>query len=93
MAVEKISCTIEEAIAATGLGRTKLMELILSGKIRSRLNGKRRLVYLPSLHEYMSGSDDQPKYDPHAAQRGQSIPAPEPGVIEIQLNSRSAAHG
>jgi excisionase family DNA binding protein len=46
---ERISCTIHEACEATGLGRTKLYELIGSGQLITTTVGRRRLVVVRSL--------------------------------------------
>ena len=48
---ERVSCTIAEACGATGLGRTKLYELIGEGKIDTCKMGKRTLVLVPSLRK------------------------------------------
>src|SRR5579864_6030397 len=41
---QRFSCTITEACEATGLGRTKLYELIGAGAIETTIVGRRRLV-------------------------------------------------
>lgn len=46
---QKLSCTINEACEATGLGRTKLYELIGDGRIATTTVGRRRLVVVRSL--------------------------------------------
>lgn len=46
---ERLSCTIDEACEATGLGRTKLYELIGAGQIVTTTIGRRRLVMVRSL--------------------------------------------
>ena len=46
---ERLSCTIDEACEATGLGRTKLYELIGAGQIATTTVGRRRLVMVQSL--------------------------------------------
>jgi excisionase family DNA binding protein len=46
---ERISCTIDEACEATGLGRTKLHELIEAGQLITATVGRRRLVMVRSL--------------------------------------------
>jgi excisionase family DNA binding protein len=48
---ERISATIAEACEASGLGRTKLYELIGSGKVRTKKVGHRTLVSVSSLLE------------------------------------------
>ncbi|WP_176731269.1 helix-turn-helix domain-containing protein [Bradyrhizobium elkanii] len=48
---ERISCTVDEACAVTGLGRTKLYELIGSGQLITTTIGRRRLVIVRSLLE------------------------------------------
>jgi excisionase family DNA binding protein len=46
---QRLTCTIAEACAATGLGRTKLYELIGAGDIATTMVGRRRLVLVRSL--------------------------------------------
>lgn len=46
---ERVSCTIAEACAATGLGRTKLYMLIDEGVLASITVGRRRLIVMESL--------------------------------------------
>jgi excisionase family DNA binding protein len=41
---ERLSCTIAEACEVTGLGRTKLYELIGAGCLATTTVGRRRLV-------------------------------------------------
>jgi excisionase family DNA binding protein len=46
---EKLTCTINEAREMTGLGRTKLYELIGDGHLATTTVGRRRLVVVRSL--------------------------------------------
>jgi hypothetical protein len=46
---ERLSCTIPEACAATGLGRTKLYEEIGAGRVQTRKFGTRTLIVVDSL--------------------------------------------
>ncbi|WP_461355182.1 helix-turn-helix domain-containing protein [Bradyrhizobium sp. USDA 4454] len=46
---ERLSCTIDEACEVTGLGRTKVYELIGSGELVTTTVGRRRLVIVRSL--------------------------------------------
>jgi excisionase family DNA binding protein len=46
---QRLACTIAEACEATGLGRTKLYELIGEGQLVTTTIGRRRLVLLRSL--------------------------------------------
>jgi excisionase family DNA binding protein len=46
---QRLACTIAEACEATGLGRTKLYELISAGCIGTTTVGRRRLVLVSSL--------------------------------------------
>ncbi len=41
---QRLSCTIAEACQVTGLGRTKLYELIAEGHLATTTIGRRRLV-------------------------------------------------
>lgn len=47
--VQKLTCTINEACEMTGLGRTKLYELIGDGHLVTTTVGRRRLVVVRSL--------------------------------------------
>jgi excisionase family DNA binding protein len=46
---QKLTCTINEACEMTGLGRTKLYELIGDGHLSTTTVGRRRLVVVHSL--------------------------------------------
>jgi excisionase family DNA binding protein len=46
---QRLTCTIDEACQATGLGRTKLYELIGAGCLDTTTIGRRRLVLVRSL--------------------------------------------
>jgi excisionase family DNA binding protein len=46
---QRLSCTIDEACEVTGLGRTKLYELIGDGHLATATVGRRRLVLVRSL--------------------------------------------
>lgn len=46
---ERLTCTITEACEVTGLGRTKIYELIGDGRVTSTTIGRRRLVIVQSL--------------------------------------------
>jgi excisionase family DNA binding protein len=56
---QRLSCTVEEACQATGIGRTKLYEEMAAGRVQTTAIGKRRLVLVPSLMTLLSpdGSD------------------------------------
>jgi excisionase family DNA binding protein len=46
---ERITCTVGEACSATGLGRTKLYELIRLQRVTTKKVGTRRLINVQSL--------------------------------------------
>ena len=46
---QRLTCTIEDACEVTGLGRTKLYELIGDGRVLTTTIGRRRLVVVRSL--------------------------------------------
>jgi excisionase family DNA binding protein len=56
---ERLSCTIDEACEATGLGRTKLYELIGSGRVETTLVDRRRLVLMRSLLALLKADDEK----------------------------------
>ena len=53
---ERLTCTIDEACQATGLGRTKLYELIGAGHVDTTTIGRRRLVLVRSLHSLIGAN-------------------------------------
>lgn len=46
---QRLTCTVAEACEATGLGRTKIYELIGNGRVKTTTIGRRRLVVVQSL--------------------------------------------
>ncbi|MBK6896180.1 MAG: helix-turn-helix domain-containing protein [Alphaproteobacteria bacterium] len=50
----QISLSIEEARAATGLGRTKLYQLINSGELKARKIGKRTIILKEDLEDFLN---------------------------------------
>src|SRR5579864_5119859 len=59
--LERLTCTIAEACKATGLGRTKLYELIGEGRVDTARIGRRRLVKVRSLQRLVDMTvADQP---------------------------------
>lgn len=51
---QRLTCTIAEACEATGLGRTKLYELIGAGYLGTTTIGRRRLVLVRSLRTLLA---------------------------------------
>lgn len=49
----QISLSINEAQSATGLGRTKLYQLINSGQLKARKIGKRTVILKDDLDSFM----------------------------------------
>jgi excisionase family DNA binding protein len=52
---ERLTCSIAEACGATGLGKTKLYELIGQRAIASTTVGRRRLIQVESLRAFLLG--------------------------------------
>lgn len=46
---DRITCTVNEALEASGLGRTKFYELIEAGRIETIKLDRRRLIRVKSL--------------------------------------------
>ncbi|ADU14142.1 helix-turn-helix domain-containing protein [Asticcacaulis excentricus] len=53
---EKLAYSIHEAILATGLGRTFLYDRMMSGELKSRKLGGRRVILKNDLMEYLNSS-------------------------------------
>lgn len=58
--MNQLSLTIEEARAATGLGRTKIYEAINSGALRARKLGKRTLILKSDLEAFLAALEAYP---------------------------------
>ena len=56
--VERYAFTVEEASQASTLKRTKLLELVYDGTLRSKKVGRRRLIIAESLRTFIEGSPD-----------------------------------
>jgi excisionase family DNA binding protein len=54
-AVERLAYTVDEACEATTLGRSKLLELVYDGAIRSTTDGRRRLIPANALRDFIEG--------------------------------------
>jgi len=52
---DPLSYTVPDAMAVTGLGRTKLYELLNAGKLRSVTIGRRRLIAADSVRSLIAG--------------------------------------
>ena len=52
---EKLSFTIAEAVSSTGIGRTKLYDLIKDGQLEARKLGSKTLIPAPSLRSLVDG--------------------------------------
>jgi excisionase family DNA binding protein len=54
---QRLACTVAEACEATGLGRTKLYELIGGGHLLTTTIGRRRLVMVHSVCALLEAED------------------------------------
>jgi hypothetical protein len=61
---DRISCTIPEASAATGLSRSKLYQEIAAGRVETSKIGGRTLVLIPSLENLIAVGARLPAPDP-----------------------------
>ncbi len=57
-AAERLAFSVEEALAATTLGRTAFYQLVNDGRIRTVKAGGRRLVPRSALVEFLNGGPD-----------------------------------
>jgi excisionase family DNA binding protein len=55
--IERMTCTIEEACAVSGLGRSRLYELLADGRLEAVKIGKRRLIKIQSLKKLLDAGD------------------------------------
>ncbi|WP_210209933.1 hypothetical protein [Pseudolabrys taiwanensis] len=57
---ERLTCTILQACAVTGLSRTTIYEEIAAGRLKSTTVRRRRLVLVPSLLALVAGDEAAP---------------------------------
>ena len=57
--MEPLAVSVEEAERLSGIGRTKLYELLGRGAIKSRKVGRRRLVIVWSLRAFLEAEDGE----------------------------------
>lgn len=50
---ERITCSVDEACDLSGLGRSKLYELIAEGAIATTTVGRRRLILMEALRAFL----------------------------------------
>ena len=58
--MEALSLSIPEVKAATGLGLTRIYQLINNGELKCRKIGKRSLVLKSDLEEFLNNLDSYP---------------------------------
>lgn len=51
--MDKIAATISECVSLSGLGRTSIYKAIGEGKLKPRKAGKRTLILVSELKEYL----------------------------------------
>jgi hypothetical protein len=56
---ERPTCTIDEACAASGLGRTKINQAIVDGRLQTVKVDARRLIVVPSLLKLLSPTQQE----------------------------------
>jgi excisionase family DNA binding protein len=69
---DRVSCTVKEACAATGVGRTTLYKLINESRIAATKIGRRTVILIPTLLTEIESScakltRDEPEADRHGA--------------------------
>lgn len=56
----QLSLSIEETITATGIGRTKLYQLIGSGALKAKKIGARTIILKSDLEEFLKNLQSYP---------------------------------
>lgn len=56
----RLTLSIQEAIDATGIGRTKLYEILKSGQLPAKKLGKRTLILSADVEAFLSGLKNYP---------------------------------
>ena len=58
---ERIWCSVEDACDVSGLRRTKLLEMVYTGELTSRKEGRRRLISVASLLNRFGADSEEEK--------------------------------
>jgi hypothetical protein len=58
---ERVTCTVADACAASGLGRTKIYECIGDGRLESTKVDNRTLISVPSLLRLLEAAKKDPR--------------------------------
>jgi excisionase family DNA binding protein len=58
--MDKITYSIDEVLGISGLGRTKIYELLKSGELPARKLGKRTLILGADLNAFLTGLQSYP---------------------------------
>lgn len=54
MAIDRLTCSVEEAADALGIGRTLVFDLVRSGELQSLKVGRRRLIPTAALDAWLA---------------------------------------
>jgi excisionase family DNA binding protein len=54
---QRVTLSIDDAISAMGIGKTMLYELLNNGSIRSITVGKKRLIIVQSLYDFVAAKE------------------------------------
>jgi excisionase family DNA binding protein len=53
--MEPVLVSVDQAATVVGIGKSKLYELLLSGELKSLKIGRRRLIRMSALEEFVDG--------------------------------------
>ncbi len=54
---ERVTCSVDDVVMATGLGRTKIYELLSKNDLRSIRVGRRRLIIVASVRQLIESAE------------------------------------
>jgi excisionase family DNA binding protein len=57
---QRVKCTVTEAHEYGGIGKNKINDLIKTGRVKSTLFGRRRLIDVPSFLAVLNGEEARP---------------------------------
>jgi len=66
--MNQLSLSIEEASATTGIGRTKIYELISSGQLVARKVGTRTIILRSDIEAFLAGLQHYQKEQPNTVE-------------------------
>ena len=88
--VQPLGYTIDGAVAASGIGRTKLYDAIRAGKLRAKKCGRRTIILEEDLRAFLAALPESRGED-EPAENGRPVAPERPGRVAANRVARADA--